>query len=583
MEERRASDKTTESFIEQLVKIGHLSEKQADSLTNQAKEQAIPIVLYLAKKHVLEPKALAKVASRYFGVPLYDLTVHNKKLIPISLLHLEIVKKKYAIPILQKNNTLVIATASLNLPEFRNLTFLTKMEIEFVLAESDKIEDIIEELKSFQSLEKKRFGEEEGSSVKEKSKGLEELSTRGESRAEDIFSGGGSDGDVTPVVRFLNKIILDAIKTNSSDIHFEPYEKRLRIRYRQDGILYEIANPPLEITNTLVSRLKVMANLDISEHRIPQDGRFKLVLKKGEPVDFRISTCPTMYGEKVVLRILDPSAATLDVGILGMDKKQQEQFLNSVQQPQGMILVTGPTGSGKTVTLYSALRLLNTPEKNISTIEDPIEIYMEGINQVQVNIKTGMTFSTALRAFLRQDPDIMMVGEIRDVETSEIAIKAAQTGHLVLSTVHTNNATLTISRLINLGIKPFDIISSLILVIAQRLVRKLCPHCKQAVKPSTVIQSIKSSKLATMFNENDVKEIFVPGSCERCNNGYKGRIGIFEVLTISEEMVKLIMMEATAMELATQARKEGILMMAESGLNKIKSGLTSFEEINRVI
>ncbi|OGO91508.1 MAG: type IV-A pilus assembly ATPase PilB [Coxiella sp. RIFCSPHIGHO2_12_FULL_44_14] len=583
MEERRASDKTTESFIEQLVKIGHLSEKQADSLTNQAKEQAIPIVLYLAKKHVLEPKALAKVASRYFGVPLYDLTVHNKKLIPISLLHLEIVKKKYAIPILQKNNTLVIATASLNLPEFRNLTFLTKMEIEFVLAESDKIEDIIEELKSFQSLEKKTFGAEEGSSVKEKSKGLEELSTRGESRAEDIFSGGGSDGDVTPVVRFLNKIILDAIKTNSSDIHFEPYEKRLRIRYRQDGILYEIANPPLEITNTLVSRLKVMANLDISEHRIPQDGRFKLVLKKGEPVDFRISTCPTMYGEKVVLRILDPSAATLDVGILGMDKKQQEQFLNSVQQPQGMILVTGPTGSGKTVTLYSALRLLNTPEKNISTIEDPIEIYMEGINQVQVNIKTGMTFSTALRAFLRQDPDIMMVGEIRDVETSEIAIKAAQTGHLVLSTVHTNNATLTISRLINLGIKPFDIISSLILVIAQRLVRKLCPHCKQAVKPSTVIQSIKSSKLATMFNENDVKEIFVPGSCERCNNGYKGRIGIFEVLTISEEMVKLIMMEATAMELATQARKEGILMMAESGLNKIKSGLTSFEEINRVI
>ena len=567
--EKKANEQGADLFVQQLVKAGFLTENQVKIAAEGAAKEKKPIVLYLAEKKIIEAHVIAKRVSECFETPLYDLAVHDINLIPKEFLELDIVKNKVALPILKKGNQLVIAAIFLNLPEFRDLGFTTGTDINYVIVESDKLKQMIAKVR----------GDKLGANPKKKEAGLQAS----------VFSGGASlglkesmenyDPNVTPVVGFLNKVITDAIDSKSSDIHFEPYEKRFRVRYRQDGILYEVAEPPIGIASTVVARLKVMANLDISEHRLPQDGRFKMALKKGRPIDFRISTCPTMYGEKVVLRILDPTMASLDVGDLGMDETQQELFYTAVKQPQGMLLVTGPTGSGKTVTLYSALRLLNTTERNISTIEDPIEIYMEGVNQVQVNIKTGMTFSVALRAFLRQDPDVMMVGEVRDVETSDISIKAAQTGHLVLSTLHTNSAALTIARLGNMGVKAFDIVSSVTLVIAQRLVRKLCPHCKQEIKDTAV----EFTKLGALMSEIPDMKIYRPGSCDRCVDGYKGRIGIFEVMPMTEEMAKVIMREGTAVEIAEQAYKEGVISIAEAGLNKVKAGLTSLQEINRVV
>jgi len=385
--------------------------------------------------------------------------------------------------------------------------------------------------------------------------------------------------DEAPIVRYVNKLLVDAIASSASDIHFEPYEKTFRVRFRQDGILREVANPPSNIANRLVARLKVMSRMNIAERRVPQDGRIKLKLSRSRDIDFRVNTLPTLYGEKVVLRILDSSASSVGIENLGMDPDQQTAFLEAIEKPYGMVLVTGPTGSGKTVTLYSALNLLNKTDVNISTVEDPVEIQVAGINQVNMNPKTGLTFAAALRAFLRQDPDIIMVGEIRDLETAEIAVKAAQTGHLVLSTLHTNDAPQSLSRLANMGVAPFNIASSVLLILAQRLARRLCPVCR------TAEELPRETLLAEGFTEEEIAEgfpIYRPVGCERCNKGYKGRVGIFQAMTISEEMEKLILEGGNAMQLAEQARHEGINDLRRSGLLKVKAGVTSLEEVNRV-
>jgi type IV pilus assembly protein PilB len=374
-------------------------------------------------------------------------------------------------------------------------------------------------------------------------------------------------------------MLLDAINSGTSDIHFEPYEKTFRVRYRQDGMLHEVASPPVNIAARLTARLKVMARMNIAERRVPQDGRIKMVLSRNRSIDFRVNTCPTLYGEKIVLRILDSSAATLGVESLGFDEKQKEDFVKAITKPYGMVLVTGPTGSGKTVTLYTALNMINSPEVNISTAEDPVEIQVAGINQVNVNPKTGLTFAEALRAFLRQDPDIVMVGEIRDLETAEIAVKAAQTGHLVLSTLHTNDAPQTLTRLAQMGVPPFNIASSVNLIMAQRLARRLCEHCK------TVDDVPNDALIEEGFTEHDIRQglqVYKPVGCDKCTKGYKGRVGLFEVMPVSEAMGKLIMEGGNAIQIRDLALSEGLQELRASGLAKVKAGVTSLEEINRV-
>jgi type IV pilus assembly protein PilB len=398
---------------------------------------------------------------------------------------------------------------------------------------------------------------------------------------DDDEQGDDSDANVdeAPVVRYVNKILVDAITSSASDIHFEPYEKSFRIRFRQDGILREVANPPLNISSRLVARLKVMSRMNIAERRVPQDGRIKLKLSRSRDIDFRVNTLPTLYGEKVVLRILDSAAANVGIDQLGMEAEQKQAFMECIKKPYGMILVTGPTGSGKTVTLYSALNILNDAAINISTVEDPVEIHVPGINQVNMNLKTGLTFATALRAFLRQDPDIVMVGEIRDLETAEIAVKAAQTGHLVLSTLHTNDAPQSLTRLANMGVAPFNIASSVLLIVAQRLARRLCAHCRE-------VEAVPfEALLEEGFTEEEIAAgitIYRPMGCERCTDGYKGRVGIFQVIRTSEEMGRLIMEGGSAIQLAEQADKEGYANLRKSGLRKVKAGVTSLQELNRV-
>jgi type IV pilus assembly protein PilB len=388
-----------------------------------------------------------------------------------------------------------------------------------------------------------------------------------------------ADVDDAPVVRFVNKVMIDAIKRGASDIHFEPYEKIFRIRLRQDGVLTEYAKPPVALTMKVAARLKVMARLDIAERRVPQDGRIKMRLSKNRAIDFRVNTCPTLFGEKVVCRLLDPSSAQLGIDALGYEEHQKELYLQNLNKPYGMILVTGPTGSGKTVSLYTGLNILNTADRNISTAEDPAEINVPGINQVNVNPKVGLTFAAALRAFLRQDPDIIMVGEVRDLETAEIAIKAAQTGHLVLSTLHTNDAPKTLTRLVDMGVKPYAIASSVSLIIAQRLARRLCENCKEAIEvPAEAL-------LKEGFTQADVAEgvtVYHAKGCGQCTNGYKGRVGIYQVMQVTETIGRIIMEGGNAIQIAEQAKRDGVADLRASGLKKVKGGVTSLEEINRV-
>jgi type IV pilus assembly protein PilB len=514
-------------------------------------------------------REIATASAHEFGVPLVDISVVDLDPDVIKLVDEKLVRAHRALPLFKRGARLFVAVSDpTNLAALDEIKFHVGVNTEAILAEEDKLARIIDK-----ALESTDTGMSDLSDVD--LEGLE-ISSEEEDAGAEVSS---SDADDTPVVRFVNKVLLDAINRGASDIHFEPYEKFYRVRIRQDGMLREVTNPPIALAPKISARIKVMSRLDISERRVPQDGRIKLTLSKTRAIDFRVSTCPTLWGEKIVMRILDPSSAKLGIDALGYEPEQKQAYMDALNRPYGMILVTGPTGSGKTVSLYTGLNILNTAERNISTAEDPAEINLPGINQVNVNPKVGLTFAAALRAFLRQDPDIVMVGEIRDLETGEIAIKAAQTGHLVLSTLHTNDAPQTITRLANMGIPAYNVASALLLIIAQRLARRLCNNCK------AVDEVPRAVLLEEGFTEDDLAKgvtLYKAVGCDQCNMGYKGRTGIYQVMPISEAMQKCILEGSNAMEIAEQAKKEGINDLRRSGLLKAMAGLTSLEEINRV-
>ncbi|MGD8567758.1 MAG: type IV-A pilus assembly ATPase PilB [Gammaproteobacteria bacterium] len=552
-----------------LVLDGLLSEADAAKASETATKKKLPLVSYLVESKMVESKALATAAAQEFGVPLLDIGALELDPEVTRLVEEKLVRQHHGLPIYKRGNRLYIAVSDpTNLMALDEIKFHAGMNTEPVLVEEDKLTVMIEKAMS-----------DSDTSLQDLDGDLDDIDISGE---EDPNAEGGSvsesDVDDAPVVRFINKVLLDAINTGASDIHFEPYEKFYRVRYRRDGVLTEIATPPVALTKKISARLKVLSRLDISERRVPQDGRMKMKLSKNRAIDFRVSTCPTLFGEKIVLRILDPTSAQLGIDVLGYEEEQKQLYLDALSKPQGMILVTGPTGSGKTVSLYTGLNILNTEDRNISTAEDPAEINLPGVNQVNVDNKVGLTFASALKAFLRQDPDVIMVGEIRDMETGEIAIKAAQTGHLVLSTLHTNDAPQTLGRMMNMGIAPYNIASSVELIIAQRLARRLCSNCKQ-------VKDIPHQTLVDEgFQPDEVKtlKVYGPVGCDQCNSGYKGRVGIYQVMPISDEMRRIIMEGGNSIQLADQAQKEGINDLRQSGLVKVRNGLTSLEEVNRV-
>lgn len=568
--EHPASQMEIDAFANHLIAMGLLDQRSATDAYEKAAKEHTPYPIYLSKNQLVDPAKIANSVAEYFNLPLYDLDVHNNDFIPTEFLELEAVQKHYALPILRESDRLLVAVVDPSIPEIREISFMSGCKVEMVVVNAQQLS---KKTDSLVAAEGTQF-EEEGEDVEDL-----DIAAVGEYETEEDQNIAAEDINSTPVVRFVNKMLMDAIRSKCSDIHFEPFDKLYRVRFRKDGILYEASRPPKKLMSSIVARLKIMANLDISQRRTPQDGRMKLPIKgRKQAIDFRVSTCPTLYGEKVVMRILDSSVMPLDLDVLGMTPAQKECYMTAIKKPQGMILVTGPTGSGKTVTLYSALNILNSVEKNISTIEDPVEIYLEGINQVQVNVKTGMTFSNVLRSFLRQDPDIMMVGEIRDFETADIAVKAAQTGHLVLATLHTNDAAITILRLANMGIQPFNIAGSVILVMAQRLVRKLCSLCKKTVDVP------KETLIQEGFTEEQASKckLYTAVGCSECSNGFAGRIGIYEVMPISEVIQEIILQEGSASDIAHQAEKEGVLSLRQSGIKLIVNGTTSLEEVVRV-
>jgi type IV pilus assembly protein PilB len=508
---------------------------------------------------------LARFASDTFGLPLMDLNALDVANLPPGLIDARLQSESRIIPVSRRNNRLtVLLSDPTDLQAIDRVKFQAQAAVDPIVVEHDKLMRVLEKLGQTATQQLSdlvdegfavEFSEAEGSPA----------------AAEDT-----TDVDDAPIVRYLQKVLMDAINGGASDIHFEPYEKYYRIRYRIDGELREIGQPPLAIKDKLASRIKVISKLDISEKRVPQDGRMKLVISAQRTIDFRVSTLPTLFGEKIVMRILDPSSAKLGIDALGYEPDQKALLLDAVQRPYGMVLVTGPTGSGKTVSLYTCLNILNKPGVNISTAEDPAEINLPGINQVNVNDKAGLTFSAALKSFLRQDPDVIMVGEIRDLETADIAIKAAQTGHMVMSTLHTNDAPTTLTRMMNMGIPAFNIASSVILITAQRLARKLCTHCKAPADAD------EDALIAAGFKDGDLDGSWVPYravGCDRCNSGYKGRVGIYQVMPISEEIQRLILAGGNAMEIAAQAKREGVADLRESGLRKVRAGMTSIEEV----
>jgi type IV pilus assembly protein PilB len=552
-----------------LVQEGLLSEQEATAATEDAASANRPLISHLVSHDLVKAHDAAIAASQEYGVPLFDLASIDPENMPTELVDEKLVRKHHALPLIKRGNRLFLAVSDpTNHQGLDEIKFHTGLTTDAVLVEEDKLSAMIEHALDAQDTAMSDLLDED----------LENLDI-GAGDDDDKEKESNLDVDDAPVVRYVNKILLDAINSGTSDIHFEPYEKTYRVRFRQDGMLHEKATPPINIAARLAARLKVMARMNIAERRVPQDGRIKMNLSRNRSIDFRVNTCPTLYGEKVVLRILDSSAASLGVEALGFDPRQKEDFLAAIAKPYGMILVTGPTGSGKTVTLYTALNRLNEPEVNISTAEDPVEINVAGINQVNVNPKTGLTFAEALRAFLRQDPDIVMVGEIRDLETAEIAVKAAQTGHLVLSTLHTNDAPQTLTRLANMGIPPFNIASSVNLILAQRLARRLCEHCK------TVDDVPRDALIEEGFTEEEIREgiqVYKPVGCDKCTKGYKGRVGLFEVMPVSDAMGKLIMENGNAIQIRDLAKSEGLQDLRASGLAKVKQGITSLEEINRV-
>jgi len=551
-----------------LIDKGILTEEDAAQQADEAKKKKTPLISHLVTNKFVDSKTIASIASIEFGVPFFDIDAIDKQSLPINLVSEKLIRQHHALPLFKRGNRLFIAVSDpTNFQALDEIKFHTRLNTETILVEEDKLVHFIDTALEAADTSMTDLLDEDLDNL--------EISSGDEAPAQ---AENDSDVDDAPIVRYVNKILLDSIKKGVSDIHLEPYEKTFRIRFRNDGILYEAASPPANIAHRIISRIKVMSKMDIAERRIPQDGRIKMQLSKNRAIDFRVNTCPTLFGEKVVLRILDPTSAQIGIEKLGFEPAQQKLFLDAIHRPYGMVLVTGPTGSGKTVSLYTGLNILNKIERNISTAEDPVEITVEGINQVNMNVKAGLNFAVALKAFLRQDPDIIMVGEIRDLETASIAVKAAQTGHLVLSTLHTNDAPQTINRLMQMGIEPFNIVSAVNLIMAQRLGRRLCEHCKkEADFPD-------KTYLDAGFTQEELSKLtaYSPVGCEHCNDGYKGRVGIYQVMPISEEMRALILNGGNAMEMSELSKSEGVNDLRASGLDKVRQGVTSLEEIDRI-
>lgn len=572
------SEHTLKGFAARLVDSGLLEPQAAQLAEQEANEAGESLLLHIIAHGLVTARDATLAAAWEYGLPYVDLDAIRIDSLPsIDELPEKVLRKLGVLPLYRREHRLTVGVPSPStLTHLDELQFATGLSIESVLVAPDQLTPALE-----QYLE---AGEESAMDILGgEGEALDGLEFEGEEDNNNDLAITASSDDA-PVVRFVHKVLLDAIKRGASDIHFEPYESTYRIRFRIDGMLVENTRPPFNMRNRISARLKVMSRMDISERRLPQDGAIKLRLSKSRSIDFRVNTLPTVYGEKLVLRILDPSSAKMGIEALGFEPEQRAMFEKTLGEPQGMILVTGPTGSGKTVTLYTGLNILNTPERNISTAEDPVELKVEGVNQVNVLPKIGLDFASALRAFLRQDPDVVMVGEIRDKETAEIAVKAAQTGHLVLSTLHTNSAPETLTRLSNMGIAPFNIASSVSLIIAQRLARRLCPHCRQPAEIPQEAMASMGFSAENGFSAEDLENatIYRPTGCSQCTLGYKGRVGIYEVMPISDEMSRLIMREGTAIELADQARKEGLSDLRRSGLRKVMAGMTSLEEVNRI-
>ena len=553
-------------FIRQLVENNVIHADQMHSAMETSRQLEQDIVPYLIQTYHISALVIAEAISHEFGDPLFDLSAYDSSLLIKDLVSDHIINQHKILPIFKRGNILYIATSNpTNVTAIEALRFSSQMNIEVIIVEHDKLKKLIEQ--NYNNDEIFNFNEDFELEANDDSPKI--IPTE-----EDTVK------DESPVVKYINKLLIDAIRMGASDLHFEPYEKTYRVRYRIDGVLRQIATPPLQLATRLASRIKIMSQMDISEKRIPQDGRIKLKISKQKAIDFRVNSLPTLFGEKLVLRILDSSSTMVGIDALGYESDQKALFMEALTKPQGMLLITGPTGSGKTVSLYTGLNILNQDEVNISTVEDPVEINLEGINQVNVNTKVGLTFATALRSFLRQDPDIIMVGEIRDLETAEIAIKAAQTGHMVMSTLHTNNAPETLTRLRNMGVPSFNIATSINLVIAQRLARRLCTLCK------TPINIPNQSLLEMGFKEEEIQkpdfQLYEPGSCQTCHDGYKGQVGIYEVMKMTPEIAQLIMEDGNAIQITKAAHKSGFQNLRRSGLLKVIQGITSLQEVNRV-
>lgn len=562
-------------LIKRLLQENFLDQKQIDFSLIKSQEQNISLLEYLITNKLLHSDQFALATANYFGLPILNLDAFDKNFFIVSALKFEYIVNYQVLPLSQSHHSIYLAMADPTHKEaaINEIQFYTGKSVKVIIVSYRQIKRIIANMQnktteSMLSDYKYEYNDDE----------LEDFEIEEESESNSSISFTNDP----PVVRFVHKLIIDAIQKGVSDLHFEPYEKSFRIRQRIDGILFEVASPPIALANRIAARIKVMSRLDIAEHRLPQDGRFKLKLAGNRSMNFRVSTCPTVNGEKIVVRILDPSTANLEIDALGFEPEQKRLFLQTIHQPQGMILVTGPTGSGKTVTLYTAITILNSSENNISTVEDPVEIYVKGINQVNINLKAGLTFSSALRAFLRQDPDILMVGEMRDLETAEIGIKAAQTGHLVLSTLHTNSATESLTRLINMGLPAYNIATSVSLIIAQRLIRKLCTQCKTIDKLAIKALENESDYVNLMLQKNLVLYKNNSKGCEHCHEGFKGRIGIFELLSITHQLSSAILAGANSMQVLQLAKENGMVDLRTSGILKVLAGCTSLEEINRI-
>ena len=567
---KNKSNVTLTGLARRFVDDGLIEEETAKEAFLQASQNRIPLITYLTQNNLADSSKLAFSAAMEFGMSVLDLDAFLTDMLPEKVVDEKLLRKHNVLPLFKRGNRLFIAVSDpTNIQALDEIKFNTGLSTDAVLVDDTKLRSAID-----------RYLESQDTSMGDLDDAdLEGVETEAGDQDDDEGAVSASDVDDAPIVKYVNKMLLDAIRTGASDIHFEPYEKVYRVRYRTDGILKEVSRPSIKLAPKISARVKIMAQLDISERRIPQDGRIKMKLSKTKAIDFRVNTLPTLWGEKIVLRILDPSQAKLGIDVLGYEEDQKQLYLDALQQPQGMILVTGPTGSGKTVSLYTGLNILNTTERNISTAEDPAEINLEGINQVNVNSKVGLGFAEALRAFLRQDPDVIMVGEIRDLETANIAIKAAQTGHLVLSTLHTNSAAETLTRMMNMGVPAFNIATSVSLIIAQRLGRRLCNNCKE---PADIPQDVLLKEGFTQEQIDTGFTLYRPKGCDKCNGGYKGRVGIYEVVKITDELANMIMEEASSIQIAKQAQAEGFRNLRQAALLKVIQGVTSLEEANRV-